>query len=313
MKKFLVLFSFTICLTSCDESILDSFLGTLTQEEIAEGLISALDVGLGNAVIEASGSSEGTRETEVAAKGFVNNELIKILLPEKVKSLQTALTAGGTTPISGPGFTVQVPIATIYTAYKTATGVEGDLFDDLIQAMNEGAQDAALEALPIFGGAIKNLTFSDALNILQGTEDAATNFFFDNTNQQLITAFAPKIDASLSQTQANAIYEKVAGIVNYEYKPSASVLAGFTDNAAILGAIALLGDQLNVSLSMKTALGFEEDLPETIGTHATTKAVDGLFKLIAIEEKEIRTNPAARVNAILTKVFGSPQAQVAAN
>lgn len=319
MKKFLALLSLTLVLTSCDDeggSILDDLLGgSLTEGEVVEGLISALDVGLANAVVEASGPESESRTTETP-KGYLQNELIKILLPENVNNLRNALNEGGSVPISVDGINFNAPVSKVYDAYKLVKGVENDPFDNLIESMNRGAEGAAKSALPIFGNAIKNLSFSDAFNILQGSDTAATNFFFVNTNQQLISTFGPKIDSSLNVSGANAFYTTVADIVNTSFKPDAAFLAsiagdeigGLAGTAAEL-TIAALGEDALPSLSLGPALGFDNGLPESIGEYATGRAVDGLFLLVGEEERKIRTDPLARVNDILKKVFGSPEAE----
>lgn len=237
----------------------------LTNGEIVEGLKEALSIGLDNSVTSAS-----------SLDGYLKNEIIKILLPPEVKSLQNTIETGSV----DLGITT-VSYRTMLDAYIAINPkINSDPFEELLVAMNRGAEQAANKALPIFGDAIVSMSFDDALGILQGSDTSATNYFYTKTNQALFTAFQPDVKSALDQTKANAIYEEIVGFLNYEY----------------LGTFKV-SNFINVSL------------PATIDGYATEKAIDGLFHLIGDEETKIRQDPYAWGSNIIEKVFGSPEAQ----
>src|SRR5690606_3676279 len=112
----------------------------------------ALDVGLNSSVTSAS-----------SVDGYLKNEAIKLILPDEVKALQTTIQNGS----------INIGIAnvsyqTILNTYVAANpNLDTDPFEELITAMNRGAESAATKALPIFGSALLNMSFTDALSILQ--------------------------------------------------------------------------------------------------------------------------------------------------
>ncbi|SNT06965.1 Protein of unknown function [Ekhidna lutea] len=235
----------------------------LTEGEVVQGLKEALDIGLSNSVTSAS-----------SVDGYLKNEIIKILLPSEVADLQAKIE---TESIGGI-----VPLSVVYDAYVEIENDGNDLFEELITAMNKGAENAASKALPIFGNAIVTMSITDAFDILNGHETAATDYFFQNTSQQLFTAFNPDVKSALDATGANQIYTTTAEFLNYEYDPTGLGLSTVSPS-----------DVLNV------------ELPNSIDEYATTKAIDGLFFLIGEEEKKIREDPFAWGSAIIERVFGS--------
>lgn len=153
------------------------------------------------------------------------------------------------------------------------------LVDKAVLSLNRSAEDAVKEATPIFKSAITNMSFSDATSILFGGKDAATQYLRKTTYTQLKTAFAPKIKASLDKPLiANVSTTKTWNTLTSSYNQVAGTVVG---SMAGLKAV-------NVNL--------EE--------YATEKALDALFLKVAAEESSIRTNPIARVNELLKRVFG---------
>ncbi|MEQ9404272.1 MAG: DUF4197 domain-containing protein [Cyclobacteriaceae bacterium] len=234
----------------------------LTDAEIVEGLKEALSIGLDNSVTSAS-----------SVNGYLENEIIKILLPEEVVEVQNKIQ---TESVLG------IPLTTVYDVYTTVENNGNDLFSELTTAMNKGAESAASKALPIFANAITSMSFSDALGILEGGETAATDYFFEQTNVALFTAFNPEVKTALDATGANQIYTTTVGFLNYEYDPTGLGLSVISP-----------ADVINVNL------------PASIDEYATNKAIDGLFYLIGEEEKKIRDDPFAWASSIIEKVFGS--------
>jgi hypothetical protein len=138
--------------------------------------------------------------------------------------------------------------------------------DKFVMTLNRGAEDAAKEAKPIFVNAIKQMTIQDAWGILKGEEDAATEYLRRTTSAQLREKFAPVIANSLNKVNATKYY----------------------------------GDIINTYNKIPLVEKVNPDLND----YATTKAMDGLFLLIAGEEKKIRQDPMARTTELLKKVFG---------
>lgn len=231
----------------------------LTESEIIQGLKEALSIGLNTSVTSAS-----------QADGYLQDEVIKILLPDEVKELQSKIQT------ESIGI---VPLSVIYDAYIAVENDGNDLFDELITAMNRGAENAADKALPIFGSAITNMSISDARGILDGDNTAATEYFYDETNVALFQAFNPDVKTALDGTGAIQIYSDVVGFLNFEYDAG---LVTVSPN-----------DVLNVTL------------PANIDEYATNKAIDGLFHLVGEEEKKIRDDPFSWGSDIIERVFGS--------
>jgi hypothetical protein len=139
--------------------------------------------------------------------------------------------------------------------------------DKFVLSLNRAAEDAAKEAKPIFVSAIKQMTIEDAWSILKGEDDAATTYLNKTTSAQLKEKFKPIIKASLDKVNATKYYKEL--ITAYNKVP--------------------LVKKVNPDLD----------------TYATNKATDGLFVMIAKEEKNIRKNPGARTTDLLKKVFGN--------
>ena len=145
----------------------------------------------------------------------------------------------------------------------------GNEVDKFITTLNRGAEDAATAAKPIFVNAIKQLTIQDAFNILKGgNHTAATDFLRRTTEAQLEAAFKPKMSASLDKVNATKYYADLVGKYN----------------------------------SLPTTF---KKLDPDLENYATQLAIDGLFKLVAQEEQNIRENPKARATALLQKVFSA--------
>ena len=146
----------------------------------------------------------------------------------------------------------------------------GSVVDKAILSMNRGAEEAAKSATPIFVDAIKQMTITDAVGILKGADTSATHYFKTKTTQQLIETFKPVINKALAKVDATKYWNDVFTVYNkFSSKP------------------------VNTDL----------------GAYVTSRAVDGIFYEVGLEEQKIRKDPAARVTDILKKVFGSKEAQ----
>src|SRR5690606_37951651 len=237
MKGISILLSLTLLLTfsSCDvqnQALLGNILkdipmGNPTTFEIGQGIKQALEIG----------TSQGADRLS-SKDGFLGNMAIKILFPPEAKKVENTLRSLGL----------------------------NSLCDNVITSLNRAAEDAAREAKPIFISAIKQMTITDATNILLGNQDAATQYFKRVTTAQLMEKFSPVITNSLSKVRAT------------KYR----------------------GDVANRYNKIPLVKPINADLSE----YVTQKALDGLFLEIAQEELKIRGNLGARSTPLLQKVFG---------
>lgn len=200
----------------------------LSDGDVAAALREALTIGTDTAVTKGS-----------AIDGYFANPDIKILFPEEAAVVESVV---GVIP-------------------------GGDvLIDEFIQSVNRAAEDAADEATPIIKDAIVNITFDDAMTILNGTDTAATNYLRLKTFSDLYTAFKPDIQNSLEGVGAQQAWEEVIDLYN--------------------------------------TIPFVEDVNTDLADYSTNKGLDGLFILLGQEEGKIRTDVEHQVTSLLQEVFG---------
>ncbi len=220
---------FTLTFTSCDvlQQIATTALEkTLTNEDIGNGLREALSLGI----------SKGS--DILSQKGGYFNSAYKILLPPEARQVTDRLRVI-------PGF--------------------NKVEDIVLEKINAGAEDAAAKAKPIFVSAIRQMTISDALNILMGDKNAATEYLKRTTYQQLYNEFNPVIVTSLDKFEARKYW----------------------------------GDAVNTYNKIPLIKKVNPSLDE----YVTHQALTGLFSMVEAKEKDIRTNTAERVTDLLRKVF----------
>ena len=230
MKK---IFAFIILLnlTACAElqqvvNQLPTGTGTTSALDIAGGLREALDLGIDKQV------SKLTLED-----GFYKNELVKILLPEELQKVDSALRKIGLSSLADEG----------------------------LKVLNRAAEDAVSEATPIFVNAVKGITFTDAKDILLGNKDAATQYLNTKTQTELYAKFNPVIKTSFAKVGADEIWSNL--ITKYN------------------------------------AIPFTSDVNPDLTDYVTSQALSGVYKMIAVEELEIREKVGSRTTALLQKVF----------
>ena len=141
-----------------------------------------------------------------------------------------------------------------------------NLADEGIKVLNRAAEDAVSEATPIFVEAVKGISFDDARKILLGNDDAATQYLSDVTRTTLYHKFHPVIEKSLHKVGAVRIWNNL--ITKYN----------------------------NIPLT--------NDVNPDLTDYVTEESLDGVYTMISIEEKEIRTKVSARTTDLLRKVFG---------
>ena len=139
------------------------------------------------------------------------------------------------------------------------------LADEGLKVLNRAAEDAVKEATPIFVDAVKNMTFADAKNILLGNDRSATTYLQNSTSTALYAKFNPVVKQSLGKVGADKVWNNI--ITKYN------------------------------------ALPLTQNVNPDLNDYVTNKAMDGVFTMIAIEEKDIRTNLAARTSDLLKRVF----------
>ncbi|MFV0483803.1 MAG: DUF4197 domain-containing protein [Bacteroidales bacterium] len=215
--------------TSSETSSSSSILSSLTQGQASEGIKEALIQGVVEGVTQLSQKN-----------GYLGDNLVKIGFPEELQKVESTLRAVGMDKVVDKG----------------------------VQVLNRAAEDAASSATDIFVSAIKEMTLQDAIGLVSGGENAATEYLKSHTSAKLIEKLSPNIETSLDKVNANKYWNNI--ITKYN-------------------ALPLSKDQV------------EPDLTK----YVAEKAVDGLFVKIADEEKQIRQDPVSRTSDILKSVFGN--------
>lgn len=208
-------------------SLSDRFADVSGEGNAASGLKQALEIGTRNAV--------GLTSRE---NGYLDNPLIRIKLPGGLDKMATGLRA--------VGFGAQL--------------------DELEVAMNRAAERAAGEATDVFWQGIRQMTFSDAVGILNGGDTAATEYFERTTRDTLRARFEPIVSDKMDEVGVVRSYDQLVG--RYDAIPFAK----------------------KPSLDLRG--------------YVTARSLDGLFAVLGEEERKIRTDPAARVTPLLKQVFG---------
>ena len=236
MKKFFILLLIAILgIQQIDaqflknaKKLINSKNNGLTEKDAADGIKEALVNGTGESVKQVS-----------VLNGYWGNPEIKIPFPAEAKEMESKLRTIGM----------------------------GKKVDEFNESMNRAAEKAASEAKSIFLTAIKEMTVRDAVNIVKGTDNAATMYLKNNTSPQLIDKFQPIIKTSLDNVNATRYWSDLITIYN------------------------------KIPMVKK----MNPDLPQ----YVTQKAIDGLFIMIAKEELKIRKDPVDRTSELLKKVFGN--------
>jgi len=201
---------------------------SLSETDIISGLKEALKLGANNASTQLN-----------ALDGFNRNLSIRIPFPPEATKVATTLRQYG----------------------------YGAKVDEFELTLNRAAEQAAKDAAPVFVNAISQITITDAKNILQGPDNAATSYLQTKTTDALFSSFSPTIKTALGNTLATSKWTEITKLYN----------------------------------QVPFVTPVETDLVK----YTTNKALSGLFFVVAAEEKKIRDDPAARTTDILKKVFGS--------
>ncbi|MDO5509380.1 MAG: DUF4197 domain-containing protein [Weeksellaceae bacterium] len=198
-----------------------------SQSEVSAGLKQALEFGVNEGVTQLS-----------ATDGFFRDQAVRILLPQELQAVDRTLRQIGLSSLADEG----------------------------LRVLNRAAEDAVVEAKPIFVTAIRNITFNDVMGILMGDRQAATQYLQRVTSQQLVQAFSPKIETSLNRVGANEVWNNI--ITRYNQVP--------------------MVQPVNPDLTQ----------------YVTEQAVKGVFVKVGQKEVDIRENLGARTTDLLRRVFG---------
>lgn len=204
---------------------------SLSRDEVVRGLKEALERGTRVAV-----STAGVQD------GFYRNPQLYIPFPEEAQKVKE-------------------------TAVQYGLGGQVERFEE---NLNRAAEEAAAKATPIFLEAIRGMSIQDAFGILNGADNAATEYLREQTGSALAAEFRPVVREAIDKVELTRYWEPM--ITKYN---AVNFLTG--------------GDDIDPDLE----------------AYVTQRAIEGLFVHVASEEKKIRTNPSARVTELLQKVFGS--------
>lgn len=200
----------------------------LDQTTVASGLKQALDVG-----------TQRTTSRLSSRGGFGSNPVLRLSLPGELGTVANSLRQ--------VGFGSQV--------------------DALEESMNRAAEQAAAKAVPVFSSAIRSMTIADAFSILNGQENAATQYFQERTTASLRREFAPVTATAMQQVGLYDAYRQVVSRYN--------------------------------------AIPFTKPPALDLEAYVTDQTLTALFGEIAKEEARIRQDPGARSTALLRRVFGA--------
>jgi Protein of unknown function (DUF4197) len=199
----------------------------LSSDDIISGLKEALRVG-----------TDSTTKKLGTVNGFFGDAAIKVLMPPEAAKVESTLRSVG----------------------------QGALVDKAILSMNRAAEDASNSVGTIFFDAITHMTITDGLNILKGSDTAATSYLRTNTTAQLTAQFKPVINTSLQKFDATQYWNELFTAYN--------------------------------------KIPFVKPVNPDLVAYVTDRALSGLFFNIGLQEQKIRKDPAAQVTSILKKVFG---------
>jgi len=172
---------------------------------------------------------------------------------------------------------VKIPMpGKLRSVEKTLRTLKQDkLADDFVATMNHAAEQAVPEAAGVFADAIKTMSIADAKTVLTGNTNAATQYFRKTTEKTLYDRFLPVVKIATDKTGVTSAYKRLMEKVN-----GTSNFGSFGNSILSAGSI-------------------------DVDDYVTKKALDGLFQIVAQEEKRIRENPVARTSDVLQKVFGA--------
>jgi len=217
--------------------------------------------------IQGAAKTAGVSTTDV---DLTNTEMVTGLKEALDKGTQFAVDKLGKPGGFLDNKKVRIPMPDSLTWVESSLRTVGqdELADEFIATMNQAAEQAVPEAAEVFGEAIQNMSVEDAQGILTGPDDAATQYFRTNTESTLTDRMRPIVESATASTGVTSAYKNMMGSAG--------------------GLTSMLSDSST-----------------DIDGYITTKTLDGLFLMIAKEERKIRKNPVARSSELMQKVFSA--------
>jgi len=208
--------------------------------------------------------------SQSTSSALTNSEMINGLKEALSRGTQSAINNLGRTDGFFKNPKVRIPMPeSLEKVEKTLRKLKQDkTADEFILSMNRAAEQAVPEAASIFSDTIRSMSFDNAKSILQGPDDAATQYFRRSSKDRLTEKMLPIVKTSTSAVGITAKYKHMLDK---------------------MGPLSSLVDTKSLDIDQ----------------YITNKALDGLFKMVAEEEKLIRNDPAARTTTLLEKVFGA--------
>jgi hypothetical protein len=208
------------------------------QSVISKTVLSNSDISTGLKEALTIGATKATGQLAVL-NGFYKDSLVKILMPAEAEVVSTQLKKIGL----------------------------GYLVDSVVLSMNRAAEHACVKVAPVFIGAIKQMSFQEAVGILKGADNAATEYLKVKSSDSLKLLIEPIIGNSLKQTKTIELWTAVFKTYN--------------------------------------RIPFVQKVNPNLSLYVTEKTMQAVFLKMALEEKKIRTNSAAQTSTILKSVFGT--------
>jgi hypothetical protein len=202
-------------------------LSALSQSDLVGGLKEALGKGVDLAVDQLG-----------KPNGFLASDLVRIPVPDKLQSIESALRAAG----------------------------QGEYVDSFIETLNRAAEAAVPETLDILKSSVKDMSIEDAQGILSGPDDAATQYLRRIGGERIRAKVAPIVQRATNESGVTQSYKSLTGTLGFMQQ-------------------------------------FLKPKDYDLDSYVTDQTMDGLFTMIAAEEKRIRENPVARTTDLLKKVF----------
>ena len=212
----------------------------------------------------------------LAASAFAADPLAALSNKEASGGLKAALETGSAAAVAKLGVEggflnndqVRIRLPRILEQARPLIAMtgRGQQLDELEVAMNRAAEQAVPMAKPLLVNAVKSMTVEDAKRILTGGDTSVTDFFKEKTSAPLSAKFLP-------------------------------IVKGVTDRSRLSG-------QFNAAMGQAGKLGLATGESATVEGYVTQRALDGLYLMIAEEEKNIRENPVSYGSKAIAKVFG---------
>ncbi len=253
----------------------------LTQSAMAIDLLDQLGI-----------TKATTNQTSSLSVPLSQDQMVQGLKEALGKGVQQAITKLGQTNGFLTNASVRIPMPQqLQSVDKALRSMKQDkLADDLIVTMNRAAEQAVPEAVGVFTESLKQMSIDDAKGLLTGSTNAATQFFRRTTETNLYGKFLPIVK---SATKTNRVMEAYKNLVSKAQEGNLGSFSSLTNSGGAFGGL------------LKKSTEYLGNNAVDVDSYVTHKALDGLFKMMAEEEKKIRENPAARSSELLQKVFGA--------